>query len=94
VLGAVTVLETAGRNTVHASQALLACEAGGHDDEFAPLIKIPLRLGNGIRLRLLDSIGPELKEHLDDIGSPVLRLLPTLLHRVGAGELVAEPRSQ
>jgi hypothetical protein len=39
-------------------------------------------------------MGPELKEDPNDVGCPILRLLPALLHGVGAGKLVPEPRSQ
>jgi len=39
-------------------------------------------------------MGPELKEDPDDVGSPILRLLPALLQGVGAGKLVSKPRSK
>ena len=91
-----TVLETAGLNAVRTSQSLLAREAGGDDHSFAPVLEVRLGLGDSGCLGLLQAVGPVLEEDLDDIGSPVARhlLIRTLLQGVGAGELVAKPRSQ
>jgi len=94
MLMAVTVLGAGGLNAGRASKQLLTSDARRHDDSFAPLIKVRLRLSPGFRLRLLETVGPELKEDPDDVGSPVLSLLPVLLDCVGAGELAAEPRGQ
>ena len=64
------------------------------DHRFAPMIKSCLRLGDLLRLVSLHALGPELQEDLDDVGSPVLRLPPILLHGPRARELVSKPRSQ
>ena len=94
MLVAVTVLGAAGRNAVRTSQTLHAGDTGGHDDSFTSVLEVRLRLGHSIRLRLLQAVGPELEEDLDDVWSPIACLLPTLSHGVGARELVAEPRGQ
>ena len=94
VLVAVTVLGAAGRNAVRTSQTLHAGHTGGHDDSFTTALEVHLRLSHCIRLRWLQATGPELEKDLDDVGSPIVCLLPTLSHGVGACELVAEPRGQ
>ncbi len=99
MLVAVTVLGAGGLNAVRTSKQLLTSDTRRDDDGFAPPVKVRLRLGHCLRLGLLKTVGPELKEDFDNVGSPVLRLLPAsfaraLLHCIGAGELVAEPRSQ
>ena len=94
MLVAVTVFGTGRLNAVRASQHLLTGDTGRDNQGVAPVLEVRNRLRDLLRLGLLHSVRPELEIDLDDIGSPVLRLLPALLHRVGAGELVAEPRSQ
>jgi hypothetical protein len=94
VLMAMTILETVGLNTVRTSQQLLAGDTGRDNDSFAPVLEVRNCLSNLLHLGLLHPVGPELEGNLDNVGSPVHRLVPVLLHRVGAGELVAEPRSQ
>ena len=94
VLVAATVLRTGRLDALCASQTLLAPNTEGYNQGFTPMLEIGLRLCDLLCLDLLYALRPELKEDLDDVGSPVLRLIATLLHGVGAGELVAKPRSQ
>jgi len=93
VLVARTVLGAGRLNASRTSKQLLTSDAAGDIQGFAPVLEVRHSLGNLLHLGLLQPIGPELEIDLDDVGSPVHRLLPVLLHRVGAGELVAEPRS-
>ena len=88
---AATVLETTGLDTLLSSKSLLTRVARGDDDGFAPALEVRCCSGNLLRNLLLYSLRTEVEEDLDDVGSPVLRLLPALLHGVGAGELVPEP---
>lgn len=94
VLVAATVLGTGRLDALCASQTLLTPNTEGDNQGFTPMLEIGLRLGDLLCLDLLYALRPELEEDLDDIGSPVLRLLTRLLNGVGAGELVTEPRSQ
>jgi len=91
VLMAVTVLETTGLDALLSSKSLLTCVALGDDHGFAPALEVSCCSGNLLRNLLLYSLRAEMKEDLDSVGSPVLRLLAALLHSVGAGELVPEP---
>ena len=88
---AATVLETTGLDTLVSSKSLLTRVARGDDDGFAPVLEVRCCSGDLLRNLLLYSLRAEVEEDLDDVGSPVLRLLPALLHGVGAGELVPEP---
>ena len=91
VLMAATVLETTGRDALLSSQSLLTSVALGDDDGLASVLEVSCCSGDLLRNLLLYSLRAEVEEDLDDVGSPVLRLLPALLHGVGAGELVPEP---
>lgn len=91
VLMAATVLETTGLDTLLSSKSLLTCVALGDDHGFAPALEVSCCSGNLLRNLLLYSLRTEVEEDLDDVGSPVLRLLPALLNGVGAGELVPKP---
>ena len=88
---ATTVLETTGLDTLVSSKSLLTRVARGDDDGLASALEVRCCSGNLLRNLLLYSLRAEVEEDLDDVGSPVLRLLPALLNGVGAGELIPEP---
>jgi len=88
---AATVLETTGLDALLSSKSLLTRVARGDYDGFASALEVSCCSGNLLCNLLLYSLRTEVEEDLDDIGSPVLRLLPALLNGVGASELVPEP---